>query len=590
MDGIDRPGQDGGAADLTAGPARKWGAVLLVALATLLVFSPSLRNGFVNWDDDEYLVNNPNCHGLSAANVRWMFTTFHGAHYAPLSWLSYGTDYELWGLKPFGYHLTGVLLHALNAVLLYFLIAALLRIARPDMPASEPLIFRMACAAGALFFAIHPLRVESVAWAAERRDVLSGAFYLLTVLAYLKAAAAKTNGGAWMTASVLCFALGLLSKASGVMLPAVLLILDAYPLRRTGAAPRSWLRPVAEKIPFFLLSGAAAAVAVLASGHGGALEPLSRYGILYRAWLALGGLLFYLIKTVLPLMLSPLYLANDLTGCPVCLVLPIFLTVWLIKERNRWPWALAAWLCWVALLAPFLGFFQSGAQAAADRYTYLPSMALAALVAAGVFALWRDDQPTVSESGALAVIVPALLLLGALCAWQTGVWRNSVTLWNHALNLDAGNYIAYNNRGNAWREAGDRRAALDDYTSAIHFHPRYDTALNNRGNLREEDGDAAGAMADYTAALEANPRYAPAWFNRGNLNLKRGHTKAAAEDYTAALGLEPGNAEALLNRAAAREKLGDQAGAVEDMTRALDTAPADWPLRPAVEQALARLR
>src|SRR5262245_9417533 len=213
----------------------------LVALITFVVFSPALRNGFVNWDDFETIVENQNIRGFTWSLLRWMFTTFHLGHYQPLSWLSFSLDYLLWGLEPFGYHLTNILLHSANAVLFYFVSRRLLALAAPSINA---VVLHLAAGFSALIFASHPLRVESVAWATERRDVLSGFFLLLTVLSYLKAVSAETDPRSWrswITVAVVLYVLSLLSKASGMTLPLVLLVLDVYPLRRLGGGAGRWV-------------------------------------------------------------------------------------------------------------------------------------------------------------------------------------------------------------------------------------------------------------------------------------------------------------------------------------------------------------
>src|SRR5215813_2391864 len=212
----------------------------LVALITFVVFSPALRNGFVNWDDFETIVENQNFRGFTWTHLRWMFTTFHMGHYQPLSWVTFSLDYLLWGTDAFGYHLTNILLHSANAVLFYFVALRLLAIATFS---TATIVRHLTAGLSALVFAIHPLRVESVAWATERRDVLSGFFLLLTVLSYLKAADYETNntsGQRWIAVAAVLYVLSLLSKASGMTFPMVLVVLDVYPLRRLGGGVSQW--------------------------------------------------------------------------------------------------------------------------------------------------------------------------------------------------------------------------------------------------------------------------------------------------------------------------------------------------------------
>ncbi|MGH7828942.1 MAG: hypothetical protein ACREP8_02080, partial [Candidatus Binatia bacterium] len=237
----------------------RWLLPAFIPLATFIAFLPALQNGFVDWDDYKNLVENPHYRGLAWTELRWMFTTFHIGHYHPLTWMSFGLDYWLWGMDPMGYHLASLVLHAANALLFYFVSLRLLRLGF-SLPVLPQLSLPVAAAVAALFFSLHPLRVESVAWATERRDVLSGFFLLSTVLCYLRAITAAEGGQArwrWLAAAWIVYALALLSKAIGMTLPLILLILDVYPLKRLGGGRGKWFGLEArkvwwEKIPFLL--------------------------------------------------------------------------------------------------------------------------------------------------------------------------------------------------------------------------------------------------------------------------------------------------------------------------------------------------
>src|SRR5262249_35499558 len=263
----------------------RWLIPLLVVLATLVSFLPTLRNGFVDWDDPRILLDNPSYRGLGPSQLRWMFRTFHMGHYQPLTWLTYGLDYVLWGMDAFGYHLTSLVVHAANGVLFYLASVRLLSLVAPAARATVE--GRLAAAFSALLFAIHPLRVESVAWATERRDVVAACFLLSGLLCYLRAAAARKSARAgWLGGSVARYAAALLSSASGITLPLVLLVLDVFPLRRMTGGPRQWLRfgsasarALWEKVPFAVLALIAAVVALRAQAHAGALRPLHGYGV-----------------------------------------------------------------------------------------------------------------------------------------------------------------------------------------------------------------------------------------------------------------------------------------------------------------------
>src|SRR6059036_3518987 len=287
----------------------RWLAPLLVALFTLAAFLPALQNQFVNWDDKDNFLDNPHYRGLGWTHLRWMWTT-HLGHYIPLTWMTLGLDYLLWGMNPVGYHLTNLLLHAANAVVFFFVVRRLLTRALPS-PSERGYALAVSAAVAALVFAIHPLRVESVAWVTERRDVLSGLFYLVAIMLYLRACEGGAPGRGWYWLSVAVFVLALLSKSMVVNLPVVLLILDVYPLRRLGGSLGWWSEPArrvyVEKIPFVLLAAAASAIAVMAQSSIHAAASLAQLSVPGRLAVSAYGLSFYVWKTVAPFSLSPLY-------------------------------------------------------------------------------------------------------------------------------------------------------------------------------------------------------------------------------------------------------------------------------------------
>src|SRR5881409_539756 len=286
-----------------------WLVPVLIALVTVAAFLPALQNQFVSWDDDENFLDNPHYRGLGWSPLRWMWTT-HQGHYIPLTWMTLGLDYLLWGMNPAGYHLTSLLLHAANAVAFFFVVRRILTLALPS-PSERGHALAVSAGFAALVFAIHPLRVESVAWATERRDVLSGLFYLVTILVYLRAYAREAPGRRSYWLSVALFGCALLSKSMAVSLPIVLLILDVYPLRRLGGALGWWSSPArrvyVEKIPFVLLAAAASAIAFMALSRLNNMVPLDQLDVLGRLTISVYGLSFYLWKTVAPVNLSPLY-------------------------------------------------------------------------------------------------------------------------------------------------------------------------------------------------------------------------------------------------------------------------------------------
>src|SRR6058998_345744 len=287
-----------------------WLLPVLIALVTFVPFLPTLDNQFVNWDDDKNLLKNPHYRGLGWSQLRWMWTAFHLGHYIPLTWMTFGLDYLLWGMNPLGYHLTNLLLHSANGVVFFFVVCRILARALPGL-SERGHALAVSAGVAALVFAIHPLRMESVAWATERRDVLSGLFYLLTILMYLRAREREERGRGWYWLSVALFVCALLSKSMVVNLPVVLLILDVYPLRRLGGAVGWWSEPArrvyVEKIPFVLLAAVASAVALMAQLSHDTMVSVVQLSGLGRLAVSMYGLSFYLWKTVAPVNLSPLY-------------------------------------------------------------------------------------------------------------------------------------------------------------------------------------------------------------------------------------------------------------------------------------------
>jgi tetratricopeptide (TPR) repeat protein len=529
-------------------PIDRW-LVAGIVVVVCASFAPALVNDFVNWDDDLVLTDNTAYRGLSPSHLRWMVTTTHGGHWQPLTWLSYAVDHALWGMDPRGYHVTNVLLHALNAVLVWSILRALLAGRGPEG------VIAAAAAVGALFFGIHPLRVESVAWATERRDVLSGCFWLLAIAAYLRAVARP--GHPRFGPALAALALSLTAKAWGMTFPLVLLVLDAWPLDRLRRDPRT---VVAEKIPFAALAAIAAGLAFQAQRAVPEMRSFADHGVAARVAQAAYGLCHYLVTTVLPVGLSPaVLLAPDFDPFSprhlIALGIVVTITGASIRLRRRAPWLLATWTAYVVIVAPVLGLAQTGPQLVADRYTYLAMLPWAALLAAALVALWSSPAALAIARAAAAAAAIVLATYGALTFRQTRVWHDSLTLWNHALAIDPDNWVAYTNRGFA-RRATDPEAALADYSAAIARNPRWYLPFFNRGNLRQERGDLAGAVADHTRVLELLPDDPRGWTNRG-------WARQAQEDWK---------------------------GAIADYERALDVAPPDWWARDMVLGNLATAR
>jgi len=450
---------------VTRGGRARWLFPLLIVALSIAAFLPALPHEFLNWDDTKNYVDNPDYRGLGLPQLRWMFTTFHMGHYIPVTWITFGLDYLLWGMNPAGYHLTSILFHAATALAVYFLSVRLLTRALPDTPDRDLMI---GAAVAALLFAIHPLRAESVAWVTERRDVVSGLFYVLTLIAYLKAVDGAIQARArWYWTSVVLFACALLSKSIVVSLPVVLLALDVYPLRRLGGE-HGWRRPPVwlEKMPYVLLSIGATVIGFQALFTLGNTRSLAEMGVLYRTVLSIYGLAFYLWKSAMPIGLSPLY-QLDFTVTWLHFGAVATLLVLAALGRRRWPAFTVAAVAYLVTLVPVLGVFQNGPQAAADRYTYLACLGWAILLGGLAARPWAGRDVT---RAVLAIWVLAMLPL----TWQqVGVWRNSVTLWSHAIALAPNSRAAHFNLGGAHEEAGQYAAAVAEYEDVARLSNRF---------------------------------------------------------------------------------------------------------------------
>ena len=518
-----KPARAAAPADQATLRSARWLVPALIGISTFIAFLPALQNGFVNWDDWKNLLENPNYRGLGWTELRWMFSTFYMGHYQPLSWMTLGLDYLLWGTGPFGYHLTSLLLHAANAALFYFLTLRLLSLSTAS--AARGLPVRIAAGFSALLFAIHPLRVESVAWVTERRDVLSGLFFLLTVLCYLKAVTGeKRDFARRMSLALVVYGLSLLSKAAGMTLPLVLLVLDIYPLRRLGGGPERWFGPECrrvwwEKMPFVLLAGACALAALLAQREVGALRTLERYDVPYRLAQALFGLVFYLWKSLIPLGLSPLYeapfyfnLSARIFFLSAVIVLGLSIALWC--ARRSWPAGLASWVYYLLLLAPVLGFAQSGPQLVADRYSYLSCLGWAVLAGAGLLHGWRAwvsgriGREYFFVAVGMAGLVP--VGLGALTWKQVQVWHDSERLWRRVLLVTPESSFGQNNLGDLLSQRGELREAMERVRYALKLNPRFAEAHYNLGNILYMRGELDEAMKHYREALRIRPGFAAA--------------------------------------------------------------------------------
>ena len=566
----------------------RWVVPVVLFAAALLPSLPARSFGFVEFDDLDNLSSRHNPHfnelrhALDGPTLEWMFTESHHGHYQPLTWLSYGVDAALAGrFDPRDFHRTNLLLHGLNAVLVYALARKLLRAALRDRVEELPL--SVAASSASLVYAVHPLRVESVAWITERRDVLSAAFLLLSVLAYLRFVGPSGRRGLWVALSLACYVLSLLSKAWGITLPLLLLVIDLYPLRRRSDSPQaSWRRLIGEKLLYVPFAVASAILAMQAQST--ARLSFEVFGFFKRIALACFGLCFYPLKLVWPSKLSPLILLETYFDPTrplyiACMVLVVLAVLALVLLRRRWPGLVAAAVAYAILVSPVLGFSQSGPQKVADRYTYIAAIPLCVLAGGLFLRLMVAGEPRrVARRSALAagVALLACAVLGALARSQTLVWRDSESLFRRIVEVEPRNFFGLHGLSIALaRRPETQQEALACAQAAVEAAPPLDN-LEERLNLvnlltslgRAEEADAqllaglevapdwliglfravnrrleAGALDDALALVERSlaraPRFVDGYAELARVQVARGHPELAQQAWQRGLAIDP---------------------------------------------------
>ena len=576
-----------------AGGLRGGWLALAVAVLAAVPFLPTLRNGFVNWDDPANFLDNYRFRGLGAGPIRWAWTTTLAGVYQPLGWMLLEAEYALWGLDPKGYHAASVALHAANAAAVYALAVALLGRCLPAGVRADRRAVRAGAALAALIFATHPLRVEAVAWASCQVYLPSVLLGMLAVLAYLRAG--EAGGRGWIAVAWALYLGALLSKAVALPLPIVLLILDIYPLRRLG--PGRWTGPGArrallEKAPFLAIGLVFMAMAVKARTDTRTMLPLEDFRASAWAAQASYGVVFYPLKTLAPTGLTTYYPVParlDLRARPfwACGLAAVAITAGAALLARRRPGITAAWAAYLAILAPNLGQTPPGLPIATDRYSYAATIPLAVLLAAGLAALLHRAR---GRPGAFAAIVAAgLCAVAAESArsWrQSATWRDSEALWAHALaHGGAGSELVHENLGAALFTGGDLRGAEAHLTEALRLNPSFATAHYSLGRILYERGDRAGAAREFAEALRLRPGYADASFNLGVILAGAGRLEEAAGYYARALRLRPDDPAAHTNLAAVRLQQGRPDVAARHFAEALRLRPDSPKARLGLEHA-----
>lgn len=561
-----------------------------VSVMSFFVFLPSLRNGFVNWDDDAYVYENFFIRSFDAQFFKRAFLNFYAANWHPLTWISHAVDYAVWGLNPVGHHLTSIFLHAMNTFLVVLLAVTLLRGSgergeRNGLPKSF-FTDRGTLLAGAVagtLFGLHPIHVESVVWVSERKDLLSAFFFLVSLRSYVKYVAGTENEARILEVfhnkhylfSLAFFVLALSSKPMAVTLPVVLLILDWYPFKRMRSL-RGARNVCMEKLPFFALSLVSSVVTFFAQRSGEAVVSLDVSPLSTRLIVAAQAVIWYLLKMICPVDLIPLYpyphnvsFLSHQYLFPVLLVIAITSVV-IVTNRKFW---IAVWGYYVVTLLPVIGIVRVGFQSMADRYTYLPS--LGPFLAMGVVSAWAYDRATssgrrllVKAIGAAAVV--ALISMSYMTQKQIRVWRNSLTLWNYVIEEKSKKVpVAYYHRGIAYSDERQYDMAIEDYATAIALKPNYFEAYINRGFAYSSQGQYDRAIEDYTAAISLRPDFR-AYNNRGDAYISKGLFDMAIKDLNQAIRINPEFDSAYGNRGAAYYLSGRYREAVQDLSKAIE--------------------
>jgi tetratricopeptide (TPR) repeat protein len=549
---------------------------LALVIATVVVYLPVRHHEFVEFDDGKLVTENPNLQdGLTWRSVRWALTAGlthadrNADYWRPLSFLSHAVDIELFGLRPAGHHLMNVGIHAAAAVALFLVLQSMTH---------AP----WRCALVAALFALHPLRVESVAWAAERKDVLSGLFFMLTLGAYVGYVRHPFSLARYL-AVALWFALGLMSKSMVVTLPFVLLLLDYWPLGRTR-----WAEPVVagnhvtmppgqllrEKLPLFALAAASGLVTFRGRAVPDEIGLLAKIPLAMRIGNALLSYGRYIGKVFWPTGLAVFYPLHPglstaaVMGAGVGLVGVTAAVIWGARRR---PWLVTGWFWYLGMLVPVIGVLQGAGESMADRFTYLPSVGLFIMLCWSVPR--RAMERRISEVITCVVAAAVLTVCAALSRVQLGYWKDSETLFRHALDVTRDNWLAHNNLGAALERAGRVQEAMTQWEQTLRIKPDDAKAYYNLGVALWRTGKVQEAMTQWEQALRIKPDYAKAHYNLGNALLQAGNVKEAIGHYVQALRIKPDYVEAHYNLGIALEQAGRIPEAIEHLQQALRIKP-----------------
>ncbi len=540
-----------------------------LAVSTLAVYGPVISHQFISLDDDLYIRDNPMViGGLTLRGIAWAFTTFHAANWHPLTWLSHMVDSEIFGLNAGGHLLMNALIHASNTLLIFLFLK---RVTGAS--------WRSAMVAA--LFALHPLHVESVAWAAERKDTLATFFGLLSLLAYARYAEAPSSKRSALVA--LWFALGLMAKPMLVTWPFVLLLLDYWPLRRLAWQPadgiarfaRAWMPLIREKLPLFCLAVASIVVTYIAQSQGGAVRGLVDAPLSLRLSNALVSYGKYLLLTVWPSGLGVYYpfspMGVSTWQCAAALVLVAVITAIALREATRRPYLITGWLWFLGTLVPVIGLIQVGGQAMADRYHYIPSIGIftgIVFVLADLAIAWRVGHVSIAVVSAIV-----LLLFGSATALQISRWRDSLTLFERTLSVTSDNLVIHFNLGHFLGQQGKYDEAVPHFAEALRIKPDFFDALLNMGITLVEQGKPAEAISYYQQALDVEPDSAKAHMQLALALVKQEKGDDALRQFYKAMELAPNDPDIHTNLGLMLARQGKLLEATAQLNEALRLNP-----------------
>ncbi len=536
--------------------------IAVLALVTVLAYLPVLHADFINFDDELYVTLNPHVQsGLTADSLKWAFNIGYEGNWTPLTWISHMLVRQVFGPGPAGPHAVNLFLHVANVILLLLVLNRMTKS-----------LWKSAFVAA--LFAVHPIHVESVAWVVERKDVLSGIFWLLTMWAYVRYSEIPSLKR--YAVIIVCFALGLMSKPTLVTLPLVLLLLDYWPLGRwADASSRERLRLVWQKVPLCIMT-AVACILTYTAGESGGILAMNRLPLFFRIDNAVVSYVSYVGKMLWPAKLAVLYpYRHSLPMGHVASAIAILVVVTLlvIRSATKRPYLPVGWFWYLIVFTPMIGVLQVGEQAIADRYAYIPFMGLYIII---VWGLSDVFSRRVASSPRLRIIPMIVILVLAGCTWrQAGYWHDSVTLWTHALAVTTNNAVAHYSLGNAYKDLGESAEAVPEYEQAVSINPRYAKAYNNLGVVYFDLGRNADAVNAYKQAIRIKRDYPDAYYNLGIAYHELGKSKEAVGAYVQATRFRPNDPDAHYNLGSAYFEIGKSAEAIGEYQNVIRIMPGN---------------